>query len=220
MFKNAVYETWCATCEAKSSGDEAVEHGSDSHGSQREITLFKYIGETARSPYERGQENLSDVLDLSHKSHILKHFVDSHMGEDLESVKFHMKVLRFHKTSFGRQIFESVLIQENRFHNLLNSKSEYNRCAIPRLTLKMGDKEMKITSRQREEEMKKEEDLMAKIRGLRKDRNRKRGNVRGNPVRKKIRLETADEESLETQMVMVIPNCRERNEKLPEKRQK
>ena len=109
------------------------------------------------------------------------------MGEDWDSVKLNMKVIRFSKTSFEHQIFESVLIQENMLHNLLNSKSEYNRCSIPRLTLKMVDRELK--SKTIEEELLREESIIEKIRYLKKERNRKRGNQRGNPVRKKIKLD-------------------------------
>ena len=217
--RSAVYETWCKNCEDKNGVDsEIIEmkcmtdrivemNGGDRQpdGIKREKILFKYVGETARSVFERGHEHLSDVLNLSQKSHILRHYVESHSGEDLDTIRFNMKVIRFTKTAFERQILESVLIQENRHHNLLNSKSEYNRCSIPRITLKMGDSEMKITDKKAEAEMKKEEMLMAKVRDLRKERSRKRGNRRGNPTRKKIRL---DEEELETNdVVKVIPNC-------------
>ena len=104
------------------------------------------------------------------------------MGEEFESMKFHMKTVRFTKTAFERQILESVCIQENRHHNLLNSKSEYNRCSIPRITLKMGDNV--YMDKKELFEQKKEENLLAKIRDLRKANNRQRGNVRGNPTRK------------------------------------
>ena len=87
--------------------------------------MSKYIGETARSPFERGFEHLSDVLNLSLKSHMLRHYVDSHMGEDFDSMKFHMKVIRYTRTSFERQILESDLIQKNRGQNLHNSGVVY-----------------------------------------------------------------------------------------------
>ena len=54
-----------------------------------------------------------------------------------------MRVLKYTRSSFERQILESVLIQNNRNHHILNSRSEYNRCALPRLTAKMGNKEIK-----------------------------------------------------------------------------
>ena len=65
----------------------------------------------------------------------------------------------FPKTAFERQIYESVLIQESRNHNLLNSKSEFNRCAIPRSTMKMGDRETKVEAERKKEGKRKEEEL-------------------------------------------------------------
>ena len=52
---------------------------------------------------------------------------------------------------------------------MLNSKSEYNRCAIPRLTSKLGEHQYR-----RWEEKRKEEILEIKIRKLKKKRNRRR----------------------------------------------
>ena len=51
--------------------------------------------------------------------------------------------MRFTRSSFERQILESVLIQSRRDHYILNSRSEFNRCAIPRLVTKLGEKELK-----------------------------------------------------------------------------
>ena len=119
--------------------------------------MAKYIGETARSVYERGCEHLSDIQNLSQKSHMLRHYVESHMGEDIGEMRFHMKVLKFTKMAFERQILESVLIQENRHHNILISKSEFNRCSITRLSLKMGDSEIPRLNKKAKEEMEKEE---------------------------------------------------------------
>ena len=45
-------------------------------------------------------------------------------------------------TALTRQVHEAVLIQR-RGGKILNSKSEYNRCQLPRLSVKMGVKEMK-----------------------------------------------------------------------------
>ena len=95
-------------------------------------------------------------------------------------MKFRNKLLKFTRTAFERQILESVLIRENRNHNLLNSKGKFNHCLLPRITLQMGGLNEKAT-----EEMKRGEGTLSQIKDLRKDRWRKRGNARGNPVRKK-----------------------------------
>ena len=49
-----------------------------------------------------------------------------------------MSVVKQHKTSFERQIFESVLIYRGG-NNILNSKSEFSRCQVPRLSLMVGE---------------------------------------------------------------------------------
>ena len=131
--RSNVYETWCAKC-------EDAEKLRKVDGSDHATQLHKYIGETARSSHERGLEHWGDAISLNPKSHILKHYAEHHMGEGIEEMKFNMLVIKFTKTAFERQIYESVQIQENRSHILLNSKSEYNRCSIPRITIKMGEK--------------------------------------------------------------------------------
>ena len=74
---------------------------------------------------------------------MLKHILDKHKGKQPGEVKFLMKAVKFHKSAFERQIQEAVLIQANRAHHLLNSKSEYNRCALPRLGTRLGERETK-----------------------------------------------------------------------------
>ena len=76
-----------------------------------------------------------------------------------------MKVIWYAKTSFERQIHESVEIQENRHHHLLNSRSEFNRCALPRMMCKLGDR----TFKKNEADMAREEIQVSKIRELKKE---------------------------------------------------
>ena len=140
--------------------------------------------------------------------------MESHEAEKLEDIIFNIKVLRYAKTAFERQIYESVLIQENTGHKLLNSKSEYNRCAISRLTLKIGDKETKEEVDRRKEEQKKEEEIDEKVRGLRKQKNRQRKQRnrqrkqrnRGHPKRKKQKLDP-ELEMISSNLPEAIPDC-------------
>jgi hypothetical protein len=58
-----------------------------------------------------------DARGLKSGSHILKHCLESHKNEeDFGGITFSMRVLRFPRTAFERQIYESVMIQENRGH--------------------------------------------------------------------------------------------------------
>ena len=124
----------------------------------------------------------------------MKHCVDRH-GGDLENLDMRMRVLKYTRTSFERQILESVLIQENRDHHILNSRSEYNRCSLPRLSTKLGEKEFKQWEKERDEDLEKEEILEMKIREMRKSRNRERGNrsTRGQPAKKRRKICTQEE---------------------------
>ena len=67
------------------------------------------------------------------------------------------------------------MIQQSRHHHLLNSRSEYNRCALPRMMCKLGDKNFKENEKEISRDMEKEEIQVAKIRDLIKERNKKRG---------------------------------------------
>jgi hypothetical protein len=130
--RNLTYQTWCHTCQER---DEEGKGEED----KKKVKLHTYIGETAKSAHERGREHVYDMTNLSLTSHMLKHVVDMHEGEQMREVDFRMKELRFHRSSFERQVGEAVSIQTIRIaNNLLNSKSEFNRSAVPRLALKMG----------------------------------------------------------------------------------
>ena len=58
----------------------------------RSMPLYKYVGETARSAFERGIEQHNDYVGLKVESHMLKHYLDKHEEEDIEKIKFGMKV--------------------------------------------------------------------------------------------------------------------------------
>ena len=111
---------------------------------KRRAKRYIYIGETNRSVYERGIEHQNDVTGCKTSSHMLRHLLTVHEEEEEEwdKIKFGMRILKSTKTAFERQILESVLIQKAREQNIMNNKSEYNRCALPRLTAKLGERDM------------------------------------------------------------------------------
>ena len=171
--RNLVYETYCMTCEemdAKRLEEEEKERGEKNkntmNNKEKELPkLYKYLGETCRSVWERAAEHLADLRNLSPTSHLLKHILDRHEEEEVESIRFGIRIVKYTRTPFERQILESVKIQQERqSHFLLNSRAEYNRCAIPRLSSKIGEKEYKRWEKEGEKEMEKEDAL--KKRGL------------------------------------------------------
>ena len=147
------------------------------------------MGGSERILFERSWEHVTDYENLSTKSYMLKHAVEVHSEEELNNIKFGIKIIKTAKTSFERQIYESVEIQENRHHHPLNSRSEYNRCAVPRLMCKLGDKAYKKYEKDLETEMAKEEEQISKIRELVKNRNKNRNKLKAPPAKTR-KLET------------------------------
>ena len=153
------------------------------------IKRHLYIGESSRSMYERAFEHQYDVELLKTSSHMLRHLVEMHGGEKRSEVEFGAKVLKFTRSSFERQILESVLIQSNRDHHVLNSRAEFNRCAIPRLVTKLGEEEMKKWREKDKEMQENEEKVEEKIRMMKKEMNKVRAsNQRREPNPKRQRL--------------------------------
>ena len=166
---------------------------------KQNISLFKYIGEKARSTYERVWEHLNDKEQLKLNSHMLKHVIAEHEGEALENVEFGMRAVQFTRSSFERQILEACKIQENRVkHTLLNSKSEYNRSAIPRIVTQLGEREDKKSRKEKEEEKKREDILEDKIKRMRKERNCERKVTQPNEMNKRRKINETEFEETKT----------------------
>ena len=122
--RNLVYENICVKC-----NPTALTQGELKHANTTVPSL--YVGETARSIYERAREHWEDYKSKSSDSHIYKHHVLHHNSE--EEPKFIMKVVGYHATALSRQVGEAVRIGRRGGGSLLNSKSEFNRCSIVRL---------------------------------------------------------------------------------------
>ena len=119
-----VYETFCLHCKS------AVER--QIPGAKEAI----YPGESARSGSERAREHLDDYDKNLEKSHMVKHFTNSHR-EDQERPQFGMRVVRFHTSAVHRQIHEACLIWQRarqRDVMVLTSKS-MGRGSLKRLVI-------------------------------------------------------------------------------------
>ena len=97
-----------------------------------------YFGETFRDANTRGAEHQSDYNSRSEDSHMMKHLSDNHPDCSPKDIKFGISVVKSHKSSFERMTFESILIFRGG-KNVLNSKSEFSRCVVPRLSVMVGD---------------------------------------------------------------------------------
>ena len=87
-----------------------------------------YVGETARSLFERGKEHWRGFREKVENSHINKHHVIHHGG--VGEPAFHLRPIKFFRTALSRQISEAVWIQRLGEDKILNSKAEFNRCKI------------------------------------------------------------------------------------------
>merc|ERR1711867_410265 len=103
----------------------------------------------------------------------MKHYFEKHSEEEIEEMRFGGRIIRQARSAFNHQIGESVEIQNNKHHYLLNSKSEYNRCALPRLSAKLGERTLDKLEKEKKEEKEKERDMQKKIRDLKMRMNRK-----------------------------------------------
>ena len=130
--------------------------------------LYTYIGETARSAKERGEEHVKDLEFHREKSHMLKHIVTHQPDCDPSTIDFRMEIVSSHKSAFERQIREAVLIDRNLGKFSMNSKIEYSRTIIPSIKVKMGN-----TTEEEDQDIKCEKSAVEKIRILRKS-HRKR----------------------------------------------
>ena len=136
----------------------------------------KYVGESSRSLYERSKEHREDYKNLSESSHMLKHYLACHKDIKREELEFGVRVRRKYVKAFERQVGEAIAIEQEQLKGtvLLNSKSEFNRCSVPRLTL--GTYKDNIEEMKKEE--KEEKRLKEEIRKLRKRKPEEEGNLK------------------------------------------
>ena len=143
----------------------------------KELKLFTYIGETSRSLYERGLEHITAMEEMKPDSYMLKHYFDEHGDEKTEEMIFGAKILKQASSAFNRQIAESVEIRNSLKHHILNSKSEYNRCALPRLTAKLGNFSLDELDKKKKEEKERERKWAEKVRDLKVTKSKTRREI-------------------------------------------
>ena len=193
--RNILYEIRCLTCEHEQKehieelckNDPELKRKMETH-----MKVPRYIGESGRSTYERGYEHLDQLASLSNKSHMLKHMIFKHEDQDFSQIKWGMFILAYKKNAFERQIEEAVLIdREAKKSEILNSKSEWNQCSLPRLVTRMGDQETELKELEKEllEDKKKDEEFEIKLRQLRKQRNKGRLQTEKNKPTKRQKMD-------------------------------
>ena len=79
--RSLVYETWCETCLRKDIKEVEEQDGLEEKQREekiRKIKKHKYVGETARSAYERGMEHQDGLRKLDENNHMMKHVASYH----------------------------------------------------------------------------------------------------------------------------------------------
>ena len=147
-------------------------------------------------------EHHADIAGCKTSSHMLRHLLAEHEEEEekWDDIEFGMKIMKATRSAYERQVLESVTIQKERGHNLMNNKAEYNRCALPRLTTKLGKRDLEKWREGDKEEMMKEASIEENIRMRKKkkamDRAEKaRRREPGQPQRKRRKLDKEGEAS-------------------------
>ena len=129
--KNIVYQISCMECAA-----ERAAAAADSDLPRCRLAI--YTGQTSRTGYERGREHFIGLQKKNENNPLFKHAAESHNKD----VQFKMKVVKRHFSAMSRLVHESVVIERNSKDSsiaVLNSRLEYSKYVIPRLTLEDED---------------------------------------------------------------------------------
>ena len=151
--KSMVYENICGVCNKGASGkDEVV---------MEDPTIPSiYVGESSRTIRERAKEHWSAYRGSQKSkdgSHIYKHQELYHRGEE---PTFYMRTVQFYKSALSRQTAEAVRIaRRGGSGSVLNSKSEYNRSFIPRLTVIEEDEVEEMEALEEQAAMERREEI-------------------------------------------------------------
>ena len=155
---------------------------------------IKYIGETSRSVYERAKEHWNAFRDLSIQSHMLKHYFLEHEDIEMADMEFGIRVTGTYTSAIERQIAEAVKIEKEvkKGKKLLNSKSEFNRCELPRL--KIGTRKQTLQELQEDDdETRKWKDKLRKLKKRKKDERIEE--EMSNPSLRRVCLEILNEDN-------------------------
>ena len=118
------------------------------------IDYLEFTFETGED-YQDASEHLGAARKGDERSHMVRHQKMEHPGEP---PAFVFKVVSSHRTALNRQIKEAVRIRRRgRAASILNSKSEFNRCQIPRLVVEVEDEKSRL--KRLEDERLEEEEL-------------------------------------------------------------
>ena len=149
--RSVVYESICTACNP----------GATKKGELEEVMKGDpslYVGESSRSVQERAGEHWGAARRGEDESHMVRHQKQVHPGAPPQ---FYFKVISTHRTALSRQVKEAIRIKKRGgAGGVLNSKSEFNRCYIPRMVVE-EEEETSKRDRLAREQLEREETQLA-----------------------------------------------------------
>ena len=185
---SAVYENVCSQCNPEILGKGELKRQNGEHPSI-------YVGETSRSVQERSLEHWAPWRRRDNDGHITKHQLLHHGGADPPD--FTMKVISSHRSALSRQVMEAVRIRRRGGEsNILNSKGEFNRSHISRLTLEQKE-DKEILELRREQKLKNSKKLDCWLEDWKRSKTRAKDQERCSIVNNLGALETTTSQKRE-----------------------
>ena len=120
-----MYEATCELCENTHKLNPSEKHNG------------KYVGQTARTLYERALEHVSALKNFDNDSFMWKHWA-LHHPDCNDSPNFWFQVIKCHKDPLTRLVHESVRIDS---HASMNSRAEFNGYKVARIATEPSKKE-------------------------------------------------------------------------------
>ena len=120
--RNILYESECGKC---GDGEKVTEESLKSQDQNASL----YVGEPARSLFERSSEHWHAAEMMKEESHMVQHSMEFHSGDSNHAFKF--RVVKSFRSALDRQIAEAIRIELR--GSILNRRGEYNRCSLTRL---------------------------------------------------------------------------------------
>ena len=133
-------------------GTQGVTYRIECTTCKEEGVAVSYIGESARTMYDRGAEHLDAWRREDEASVLVEHQEQKHSPE--ERPRYSMKLIGTQKRPLYRQITESILIEEYK-GELLNRKGEWG-CNLPPTLEVDGSNENNKRGRDKQHEGRKE----------------------------------------------------------------
>ena len=101
MRRSVLYESECVEC---GQGEDVTDSSLERKGKEASL----YVGETARSLFERSQEHWKAAEQSKEESHMFQHTMETHKGKGIPMFKF--KVVKSFRSALDRQIAEAIRI--------------------------------------------------------------------------------------------------------------